>query len=166
MIRQHLWHTPYFVTSHVLEITQFPSACRIVAVEIAVSCSGTRWVFVRRIDERQCFRLVSETCVRSTLQNILFARPYPPYATMSIFLSSVLPSVLRFIFTVFQQYLRGARGSVVGWGTMPQAGIPDEVIGFFSWLNRTSRTVALGPTQPLIEMSTRNLPGDKCAASV
>jgi hypothetical protein len=39
--------------------------------------------------------------------------------------------------------------------------IPDEAIGFFSWLNPSSCTVALGLTQPLTEMSTRNLPGGK-----
>jgi hypothetical protein len=37
--------------------------------------------------------------------------------------------------------------------------IPDEVIGFFNWPSR--RTTALGSTQPLTEMSTRNLRGDK-----
>jgi hypothetical protein len=39
--------------------------------------------------------------------------------------------------------------------------IPDEVIWFLSWLNPSSRTVVLGLTQPLTEMGTRNLPGDK-----
>jgi hypothetical protein len=39
--------------------------------------------------------------------------------------------------------------------------IPDEVIGFFNWPNPSSRTMALGSTQPLTEMSTRNLPGRK-----
>jgi hypothetical protein len=39
--------------------------------------------------------------------------------------------------------------------------IPDEVIGFFLWPNLSSRTMALGLTQPLTEMSTRNLPGVK-----
>jgi hypothetical protein len=37
--------------------------------------------------------------------------------------------------------------------------IPDEVIGFLNWPNTSGRTVALGSTQPLTEMSTRNLPG-------
>jgi hypothetical protein len=32
-------------------------------------------------------------------------------------------------------------------------------IGFLNWPNPSSRTMALGPTQPLTEMSTRNLPG-------
>jgi hypothetical protein len=45
---------------------------------------------------------------------------------------------------------------------MPEAGkdagsIPDEVIGFFNLPNPSSRTMALGSTQPLTEMSTRNL---------
>jgi hypothetical protein len=39
--------------------------------------------------------------------------------------------------------------------------IPDEVIGFFNWPNPSNRTMALGSTQPLTEMSTRNLPGGK-----
>jgi hypothetical protein len=62
-------------------------------------------------------------------------------------------------------HANGARGSVVRWGTMLQAGrspvrVPDEV-DFFSLSNSSSRTMALGLTQPLTEMSTRNIPGGK-----
>jgi hypothetical protein len=39
--------------------------------------------------------------------------------------------------------------------------ILDEVIVLFNWPNPSIRTVALGSTQPLTEMSTRNLPGGK-----
>jgi hypothetical protein len=39
--------------------------------------------------------------------------------------------------------------------------IPDEVIGFFNWPNPSSHAIALRLTQPLTEMSTRNLPGAK-----
>jgi hypothetical protein len=39
--------------------------------------------------------------------------------------------------------------------------IPDEVIGFFTRPNPSSLTVVPGSTQPLTEMSTRNLPGGK-----
>jgi hypothetical protein len=39
--------------------------------------------------------------------------------------------------------------------------IPDEVIAFLNWPNPSSRTMALGSTQPLTEMSIRNLPGGK-----
>jgi hypothetical protein len=39
--------------------------------------------------------------------------------------------------------------------------IPNEVIRFFNWLNPSSRTMALGSTHRLTEMSTRNLPGGK-----
>jgi hypothetical protein len=38
--------------------------------------------------------------------------------------------------------------------------VPDEV-DFFNLSNSSSRTMALGSTQPLTEMSTRNLPGGK-----
>jgi hypothetical protein len=36
---------------------------------------------------------------------------------------------------------------------------PDQVTRFFSWPNPSSCVMALGSTQPLTEMSTRNLPG-------
>jgi hypothetical protein len=39
--------------------------------------------------------------------------------------------------------------------------IPDEAIGFFNRPKPSSRIMALGSTQPLTEMSTRNLPGGK-----
>jgi hypothetical protein len=38
--------------------------------------------------------------------------------------------------------------------------VPDEV-DFFNLLNPSNRTMALGSTQPLTEMDTRNLPGGK-----
>jgi hypothetical protein len=37
--------------------------------------------------------------------------------------------------------------------------IPDEVNGFFNWPNPSSHTTSLGATQPLTEMSSRNLRG-------
>jgi hypothetical protein len=39
--------------------------------------------------------------------------------------------------------------------------IPDGVIGIFLWHNPSGRTMALGLTQPLTEMSTRNIFGGK-----
>jgi hypothetical protein len=39
--------------------------------------------------------------------------------------------------------------------------ILNEVIGFFNWLNSSSRAMALRLTQPLTEMSARNLPKSK-----
>jgi hypothetical protein len=39
--------------------------------------------------------------------------------------------------------------------------IPDEVLGFFNLPNPSSRAMALGSTQPLIEISTRNLRAGK-----
>jgi hypothetical protein len=44
-------------------------------------------------------------------------------------------------------------------GTSPVR-VPDEV-DFFNLPNTSSRTMALGSTQSLTEMSTRNLPGGK-----
>jgi hypothetical protein len=58
-----------------------------------------------------------------------------------------------------------ARGGVIAWDTMLQAGrstvrVPDE-LHFFSFPNPSSRTMALGSTQPLTEISTTNFPGGK-----
>jgi hypothetical protein len=36
--------------------------------------------------------------------------------------------------------------------------IPDDVITFFNWPNRSRRSMVLGSTQLLTEMSTRKLP--------
>jgi hypothetical protein len=51
----------------------------------------------------------------------------------------------------------GARGSVVGWGTMLQAG--RSPVDCFNLPNTSSRTMTLGSTRPLTEMSTRNISG-------
>jgi hypothetical protein len=58
---------------------------------------------------------------------------------------------------------KGARGSVIGWGTISRkvAGSISETIGFFKWFNPSSCTMALGSTKPLTEMSTSNVPGGK-----
>jgi hypothetical protein len=42
-----------------------------------------------------------------------------------------------------------------------QVRIPMRSLDFFNLPNPSSRTVALGSTQPLTEMSTRNIPGGK-----
>jgi hypothetical protein len=58
------------------------------------------------------------------------------------------------------------RGSVDGWGTTyatcrkVTGSIPD-VIAFFNLPNPSTRTMTLRSTQPLTEMSTRNIPGGK-----
>jgi hypothetical protein len=39
--------------------------------------------------------------------------------------------------------------------------IPNDLIGFINLPNHSSRTMALGSTQLIIEMSTKNLPGGK-----
>jgi hypothetical protein len=39
--------------------------------------------------------------------------------------------------------------------------IPGGVTGFFSDISPSNRTLALGLTQPLVKMSTRNIPGGK-----
>jgi hypothetical protein len=44
--------------------------------------------------------------------------------------------------------------------------IPNEISGFFNSPNPSSRTMALGSTQPRTEVNTRNLPGSKSGRPV
>jgi hypothetical protein len=66
--------------------------------------------------------------------------------------------------------INGASGSVVGWGTMLQVGksrfrFPMSSLDFLNLSAPSSLTTALESTQPLTEMSTRNLPGSKGRAA-
>ena len=60
---------------------------------------------------------------------------------------------------VFYDKKKGARGGVVvkalRYKPAGRGSIPDGVIGIFQWHNTSGRTMALGSTQPLTEMSTR-----------
>jgi len=63
----------------------------------------------------------------------------------------------------------GVRGSPVGWGTALQVGrsrlrFPMVSLEFFFGRNPSGRTMALGFTQPLTEMSTRNISWEVKAA--
>jgi hypothetical protein len=62
--------------------------------------------------------------------------------------------------------LTEAQCSVVGLSTVLQALssrvlFPMRLLDLFTLFNTSSRTIALGSTQTLTEMSTRNLPGGK-----
>jgi hypothetical protein len=68
------------------------------------------------------------------------------------------------IYRCFTYWSSIARGSVVAWGTLLQTGrlrvrLLTRSLNFFSLSNPSSRKIVLGSTQPLTEMSTRNLPG-------
>ena len=67
-----------------------------------------------------------------------------------------------FIFKISITRNSGARGAAVGWGTALQTGrsrvrFPMVSSDFFHWHNPSGRTMPLGSTQPLTEMSTRNV---------
>ena len=74
-----------------------------------------------------------------------------------LFLVSFVGSV-----PVFRGLQGTIRSGAVGWGTALQAGrftgsIPDDVTGIFHWHKSSGRAMVLGLTQPLTEMSTRNI---------
>jgi hypothetical protein len=63
-------------------------------------------------------------------------------------------------------HVLSARGSVVGWGTMLQAGKPRirfsmKSLILFNLPNPSIRNMVLRSTQPLTEMRTRKIPGGK-----
>jgi hypothetical protein len=60
-------------------------------------------------------------------------------------------------------YLEFSLNKASHYTTSPKAAgsIPDDVTPFFNWPDPSSRSTALGSTQPLIEMTTKNLPGGK-----
>jgi hypothetical protein len=82
--------------------------------------------------------------------------------TDCVSLSPSSPLSLSACFLLLSLYSKGPRVSVVGWGTVLQAGrsqvrFQDAFIGLFNWFNPSSRIMALGSTLPLTEMSIRNL---------
>jgi hypothetical protein len=69
----------------------------------------------------------------------------------------------RFHIKCCYNYFAGTRGRVIASGTMLQAGrsrVPFRMLSlsFFNLPNPSSRTMALEWTQPLTEISTRNIP--------
>jgi hypothetical protein len=66
----------------------------------------------------------------------------------------------KFIITQLFRYLSVQRACLRHYATSRKVvgSIVDEGIGFFNLPNSSSRTMALGLTQPLTEISTRNLP--------
>ena len=57
--------------------------------------------------------------------------------------------------------LRSGYSAVLQIGRFPHS-FPDGVIGIFHWHNPSDRTMALGLTQPLTEMSTREISWGRC----
>jgi hypothetical protein len=83
-------------------------------------------------------------------QSILFLQTERPMVGVGTFITEILYNI-------------GAPDSVVGWGTILQAERSRVRVTmrwiFFNLPYICSRTTALGSTQSLTEMSTRNLPG-------
>jgi hypothetical protein len=80
----------------------------------------------------------------------LFLNPLQGAVCLAIF-SSVASCIqwLLFNFLLNVTYLP--------WFYVFAGSIPDGVIGIFDWHNPFGRTMALGSTRPLTEMSTRNI---------
>ena len=95
----------------------------------------------------------------------VFNRSWAHYCTIPVLFRNQLcwfESQNEHIFFLFAYILYGAHRGAVGWGTALQVGrsqvrIPMMSLEFCNWHNPSGRTMALGSTQPLTEMSTRNI---------
>ena len=114
------------------------------------------------------------TLQRWRWRNVIFRRwllQFVFFSSTKLYLSPIIITPLAF-FTSNQAHYStnithtkpkvGDRGGAVGWGTCATSqkvagSIPDGVIGIFHWHNPSGRTMALGSTQPLTEMSTGNI---------
>jgi hypothetical protein len=97
------------------------------------------------VPRHTCGPFASHRCTTAHLQTF---RVTPVYRGTSI-------SVMYLTGTRKRIWLRHYATSREVAGSIP------VVIAFFNSLNTSSRIMALGPTQPLTEMSTRNLSGGK-----
>jgi hypothetical protein len=103
----------------------------------------------------RCF--FQKTCIQAVLSSHSICNRTSNRKTVSICLSIYISL--------------GACGSIVGWSTMLQTGRSQVQLlmslDFFKWPDPSSRTMALGLTPPLTEMSTRNLLGEvKCGERI
>ena len=78
------------------------------------------------------------------------------------FLQYLLYTWRHIVFVYCCLYHTGVRGGAFAWDTTLKnqkvaGSIPEGVIGIFNWHNLSGRTTALGLTQSLKEMSTRNI---------
>jgi hypothetical protein len=86
--------------------------------------------------------------------NLNFLEPSGPLQACN---GTALPSAT----TTLTQATPGAWGSVVVKALRYSSDGPRGVTGFFSDIFPSNRTMDLGSTQPLVKMSTRNIPGSK-----
>jgi hypothetical protein len=103
-------------------------------------------------------RLFCADHIENTVSTILLSRSYRPSLRNG---SSSIVACIRCRENVYGHssvVIETAHMSHIMYlGRKVAGSIPDEVIGFFHLPNPSSRTMAMGSTQPLIEMSTRNL---------
>jgi hypothetical protein len=75
-----------------------------------------------------------------------------------------IPLILIFFTVVRNSTLSYIRMPVYATIRKVAVSIADEITAFLNWSNPSSRTTALGSTQSLTEMSTRNFPAGKRVA--
>jgi hypothetical protein len=104
--------------------------------------------------------LVKSECCRM-LRKIVKKFQFSFLSARKLYLHEFLACTYTVYKLLITYQMQGARGTVVGWGAMLQSGrsrvqVPMRSLDFFNWPNPSSRTMALGSTQPLTEMSTGN----------
>jgi hypothetical protein len=110
-----------------------------------------------------------QICILTSLLSLLHQLWHTnPFLIQSVRYSSAnnISFLLCLFKTLFIKNVYSCWGHAFGWGNMLHSGrsrvrFPNKSLDSFNLSRNSSRIMALGFTQPLTEMSTRNLPGSK-----
>jgi hypothetical protein len=119
------------------------------------------YVYSSLIIRYNLFQKIRKTCriPRENEKTMYYTLQFLPYLFSIVFViwlqSNSTETCYDWIKTL--TYQTRAHGGTAGWGRKFAGSIPESVIGIFHWHNTSGRTMALGSTEPLKEMSTRNI---------
>jgi hypothetical protein len=92
----------------------------------------------------------------STTVTAPYCKPYKPRPHHPLYVPHIYFNII-FTFTSQSQTWRRSCLKHCATSRKVAGSSPDGVTGVFHWLNPSGRTMVLGSTQPLMEMSTRNI---------
>ena len=130
-----------------------------VVLTVLTFISGKKWVSSNHLASTQliCFPPIINCWARGDILQ----------TALNLFIFSSLQFILNILFPCLSDYITPY---ALFWGTAVAqwlrfcatnrkvtGSIPDGVIGIFHWRNPSDRTMALGLTQPITEISTRSI---------
>jgi len=156
--------TFYFTNGHKLNYTRTWTITKYETLKVQANL-GKPCVLQHRVHYGQFYFLLRNLLSPTVGPNMKHSTVW---GKKSVFFFNMSAATLNAYFTSFMSVyyywhwcILGAGGGAVGWGTALQAGrsrVPFLMVSLeiFIWHNPSGHTVALGLSQPLIEMSTKN----------